>query len=104
MKRLCLIAALLFAAMASAQYPSKPVRLVVPYAPGGGTDIMSRQLAQELSKAWGQNVFVENRAGANGIVRRAEPIASTPDDVAKFSRSEHDKFAKLVKAANIQRE
>jgi tripartite-type tricarboxylate transporter receptor subunit TctC len=60
-------------------FPNKPMRIVVPYAPGGGTDIISRQLAQKLSEAWSQNVFVENRPGANGIVGTDSVLKSPPD-------------------------
>ena len=77
--RSLLLALALFSAAASAQFPTKPVRIVVPYAPGGGTDIISRQLAQKLAEAWGQNVFVENRAGANGITGTEVVLKSAPD-------------------------
>ena len=77
--RSLLFALALVSAAASAQFPTKPVRVVVPYAPGGGTDIISRQLAQKLAEAWGQNVFVENRAGANGITGTEVVLKSAPD-------------------------
>ncbi|HTO46862.1 MAG TPA: tripartite tricarboxylate transporter substrate binding protein [Burkholderiales bacterium] len=60
-------------------FPTKPVRIVVPYPPGGGTDIISRQLAQKLGEVWGQNVYVENRAGANGILGTEAVLKSPPD-------------------------
>lgn len=65
---------------ASAQsYPSKPVRIVVPMAPGGVQDTLSRAMAPEMSKRWGQSVVVENRAGANGIVASEFVARSAPD-------------------------
>ena len=77
--RSLLFALALVSAAASAQFPTKPVRVMVPYAPGGGTNIISRQLAQKLAEAWGQNVFVENRAGANGITGTEVVLKSAPD-------------------------
>lgn len=74
------LAAALLATQAFAQtFPSKPVRIVVPYAPGGGTDIISRQLAQKLGEAWNQSVFVENRPGANGITGTDAVLKTAPD-------------------------
>ena len=78
-RALLFVAGVLFAAAANAQFPAKPVRIVVPYSPGGGTDIISRQLAQKLAEAWGQNVFVENRPGANGITGTDAVLKSPPD-------------------------
>lgn len=69
----------LMGGVAAQTFPIRPVRIVVPYAPGGGTDIISRQLAQKLSEAWGQSVVVENRPGANGIVGTDAVLKSPPD-------------------------
>ncbi len=60
-------------------FPSKPVRIVVPYAPGGGTDIISRQLAQRLQESWNQSVLVENRPGANGVIGTDQILKSPAD-------------------------
>ena len=80
MKRIFALAAMLLATAAQAQtFPSKQVRIMVPYAPGGGTDIISRTLAAKLQEAWGQTVFVENRPGANGVVGTDVVLKSPPD-------------------------
>jgi tripartite-type tricarboxylate transporter receptor subunit TctC len=56
---------------AAQNYPSGPMRVVVPFTPGGGTDILSRIIAQKLNESWGQPVVVENRAGASGTLGTA---------------------------------
>jgi tripartite-type tricarboxylate transporter receptor subunit TctC len=72
--------ALTLAAEAAAQgYPTKPIRFVVPYAPGGNTDILARLIGQKLSEAWGQQVIIDNRPGAAGTVG-AELVARAPAD------------------------
>ena len=66
---LALAAGLAFAALASAQgYPNKPVRIVVAYQAGQGTDVATRFLAERLGKALGQNFFIENKPGAGGNI------------------------------------
>src|SRR5438067_1295721 len=52
----------------SQAYPAKPIRLIVPYPPGGGTDLAARFIGQKLSEAFGRTVIVDNRAGANGLI------------------------------------
>ncbi len=60
-------------------WPAKPVRMVVPFAPGGSTDVVARMLGQKLSTLWGQPVVIENRAGAGGNVG-ADAVAKSPGD------------------------
>jgi tripartite-type tricarboxylate transporter receptor subunit TctC len=67
------------AALAQGSWPTKPVRIVVPFAPGGTTDILARAIAPELSKAFGQQFIVDNRAGAGGNVG-AEMVSRAPGD------------------------
>ena len=71
---------LLLPALALAQaWPSKSVRIIVPYPPGGGTDIVARLMAERMQAAIGQTVLVENRAGANGVIG-SEAVARAPAD------------------------
>jgi tripartite-type tricarboxylate transporter receptor subunit TctC len=65
--------------LAQGTWPARPVKIVVPFAPGGTTDILARAIAPELSKAFGQQFIVENRAGAGGNVG-AEVVAKSPND------------------------
>ena len=70
---------LLTASLACAQYPGKPVRLVVPFPAGGPTDIVGRTISQKLSESLGQPVIIDNRAGAGGVIG-TEFVAKSPPD------------------------
>ena len=80
MRALLLAVVSLFSAAAAAQpYPSKPIRIIVPYAAGGTSDILARQIGPKLTEAWGQPVIVENKPGANGNVGADFVAKSAPD-------------------------
>jgi len=63
----------------AADYPSHPIHVIVPFAPGGGTDIVARVIGQKLGEAWKQPVVIENKAGGNGTIGAAYVAKSPPD-------------------------
>jgi len=67
------------AASMDANFPSRPIRLIVPFSPGGGTDLTARLIAQKLTEAWHQQVVVDNRPGANGTIGVTIAAKSSPD-------------------------
>jgi tripartite-type tricarboxylate transporter receptor subunit TctC len=85
-RRLIVFLAFALAALqASAQgWPQKPVRFIVPFPPGGATDISARLLGEKLSQIWGQQVIIENRGGAGGGVGAAEAARAEPDGYTLF--------------------
>ena len=68
-----------FAAAAAQAYPEKPIRMITPYAAGGGSDTLARILGQKLLDAWGQPVVVDNRPGGGGIIGAETVARATPD-------------------------
>jgi len=76
---LAVLACAAFGAAQAQSYPSKPIRLIVPYAAGGTSDILARQLGPRLSEAWAQPVVIENKTGANGNVGADFVAKSAPD-------------------------
>jgi tripartite-type tricarboxylate transporter receptor subunit TctC len=80
-RRALLVAPALLPAMAvrAQQYPDKQIRMVIPFAAGGTTDLLARAIGQQLNEAWGQPVISDNRAGANGVIA-TEIVAKSPGD------------------------
>jgi tripartite-type tricarboxylate transporter receptor subunit TctC len=74
-----LLALLVSPSIMAADYPTRPIRMVVPYAPGGASDIFARMVAEKFTVAWGQQVVVDNRAGAGGNIGSDLVAKATPD-------------------------
>lgn len=83
-KLLALAALLLFCSAAAAQYPSRPVRVILHFPAGGSTDLVARTLAQALTETMGQPFVVENRTGADGAIAAAAVMQSPPDGHTLF--------------------
>ena len=75
----CAVSAQTTSAGTAPTYPQKPIRMIVPFTPGGSTDILARSIGQELTKAWGQSVIIENIAGAGGSIG-ADKVAKSAAD------------------------
>ena len=86
---------------AAPTYPSKPVRLITTYPPGGASDIMARIIAQKLNEMWGQPVIVENKSGANGSIG-LEYAARQPADGSSFVIGKDRKSTRL-NSSHIQK-
>jgi len=74
-----LVASVTVAAPAQAEFPEKPIRLILPYPPGGPTDLLARVVAAEMSNTLGQQVVVDNRPGASGMIGAEQVARATPD-------------------------
>lgn len=77
--RLCVLAVVLLPATGAAAYPERPIRIVVPFTPGSGTDIVGRAIAQSLTDSWKQSIVVDNRSGAGGTVAGELVARANPD-------------------------
>jgi tripartite-type tricarboxylate transporter receptor subunit TctC len=94
---LCALALTVVASGAFAQaWPQKPVKIVNPFPPGGGTDVFARPLAAKLTNALGQQVIIENLAGAGGTVGAARAAKETPDGYAWFMGAVHHTIAETL--------
>lgn len=96
---LCLVficAATLATAAHSQTYPAKPIRWIVPFPPGGSTDILARVVGQKLTEAWGQLVVIDNRGGAGGTVGAAEAAKAAPDGHTLLMGAIHHTIASSV--------
>src|SRR3954464_14271251 len=71
-------------AIAADAYPTRPVRFIVPFPPGGGADLVARVVGQKLGELWSQQVIVDNRAGAGGNIAAEITAAAAPDGYTLF--------------------
>src|SRR6185436_21189694 len=78
-KLIALLTFSLFTSIAWAQYPNKPIRLIFPAVPGGGTDISTRSVVPALQDNLGQNILIENRGGAGGVIGTEVASKAAPD-------------------------
>src|SRR5688500_5106284 len=103
--RFALLAAALAAPLvvAAQSYPTRPVRMIVGFPPGGGTDILARIVAQKLSDAWKQQVVVENRPGASATIAATAVARATPDGyVLSMGQLTPNAIAPALQAAKLQ--
>jgi len=118
---LCLLGALLglqsLALPAAAQFPNRPVQMVLPVGVGGGTDALARQLAKKLSEYWGQQVVVENKSGGGGIIAAQSVMRAPPDGhtiffshdgvitatPALYNRPDYDPITQLAPISMVSR-
>jgi tripartite-type tricarboxylate transporter receptor subunit TctC len=118
MKTIKPLAAALLAALcgplAAQDYPTRPVRMIVPFAPGGPTDVAGRVIAQKLSEAWKQQVVVDNRAGAGGNIGMGLAAHATPDgytllmvsssyvvNPTLYSKIPYDPYKSFIPVSNV---
>ena len=101
--RLVTFLALVFSTSALAQFPSRPVRIVVPFPPGGGADALARLMAPKLTEAWKQAVIIENKPGASGHIGADAVAQSAPDgytllmsSTASLTEKNVDQFAPVT--------
>ncbi len=119
--------AILFAisAMAQESYPNKPIRIIVPFPPGGGTDTIARTVAAKLSESWKVPVLVENRPGGNTLIGAKlnreivrilnlpetrerlsgmgmEVVGSTPEQFGQLIKDDTVKLGRIIKSAGIK--
>jgi tripartite-type tricarboxylate transporter receptor subunit TctC len=84
------------ATRAQDKFPSRTIRIIVPFAPGGGVDTLARLLAERMQLKMGVNVIVENRAGANGTIGGSHVLQSQPDGYTVLFSSNTHTMSKLV--------
>ncbi len=128
-----ILAGMLFAGAAAAQdYPTRPVRMVVPFPPGAASDFLGRVLGQKLSDTWGQQFVVDNRPGAGGLIGSsshlaaemfsaesvkhlktdnlrtcfqnagADPAPSTPEEFYRVQQSEYARVRKIIQDIGLK--